>query len=130
MRNNDYLVRKLNDILTNNFSDKILANPIEIRFGRKAACRLGSIRKQEKVSLIMLTGYFQDERVPEELIEVTVAHELAHYFHGFCSDHKKISDHPHRGRLVDRELINRGFGDKLIFQRKWLKTEWPKLVRN
>ncbi|MEI8143590.1 MAG: hypothetical protein WCG48_03190 [Candidatus Berkelbacteria bacterium] len=128
MRDNKYLEAKLQEILATKFADKPLANPISIEFGRKAATRLGSIRKDGRTSRIIITGHFADEKIPANLIDCTIAHELCHYFQGFCSDHEQISAHPHQGKIVDRELIKRGYGDDLIFQKKWLKEHWPSIA--
>ena len=129
MRDNKYLQTRLQEVLDTKFADKTLSNPVSIEFGRKAATRLGSIRKDGRISRVILTGHFIDEQVPENIIDATIAHELCHYFQGFCSDHDKIADHPHQGKLVDHELIKRGYGDDLIFQKKWLKEYWPEMTR-
>lgn len=135
MRDNDWLRTKLEDIWKSNFSDVSRDNHVEIVFGRKAKTRLGSIRalKSKSVSrhpdtLITITGYFQDEKVPEFMIDATIAHELCHYAHGFFSPLPRLSRYPHQGGLVDKELVVRGFGDDLMKQRVWLKTSWREII--
>ena len=46
MRDHDWLYNKLQYLLKNHFADMPLTNPIEIRFGREAKFRFGSIKLQ------------------------------------------------------------------------------------
>lgn len=105
---------------------------ISIGFGRKARTRLGSIRqigRFKKQSIITINGLFREETIPEEIITATVAHELCHFVQGFSSPLPQQSAYPHQGGLVDNELKRRGLGDLLKFQKKWLKSEWPAIVK-
>ena len=70
-----------------------------------------------------------DERVPEYVIDTTLAHELVHYMHGFNSPLPQKYKHPHRGGIVDKELIKRGFGHNLSMEKVWAKNQWEKLFR-
>jgi hypothetical protein len=129
MRDNIWLDRKLSEIWEKHFSDVPRGNEVYIKFGRDARTRLGSIRKIGKSStLITITGYFKDERVPDFMVEATIAHELCHYAHGFFSPLPRLSRHPHQGGLVDNELKTRGFSGQLKAQKKWLKEVWPKII--
>lgn len=133
MRDNIWLVEKLDKIWREHFADVSRSNEIEIKFGAKARRRLGSIRQispkdKHSKTRILMSGYFRDENVPESIIDVTIAHEVCHYAHGFCSPLAKYSKYPHQGGLVDKELKNRGFGEALKFQKGWLKTDWPKIT--
>jgi hypothetical protein len=130
MRNNEWLEHKLGTIWQTNFGDIPRSNDVKITFGRNARTRLGSIRheKDKAGTRITLTGYFQDERVPEYLIDLTIAHELTHYAHGFFSPLPKLSKYPHQGGLVDKELAKRGFAAELKNQKKWLRENWAKLT--
>ncbi|PIS07624.1 hypothetical protein COT78_02910 [Candidatus Berkelbacteria bacterium CG10_big_fil_rev_8_21_14_0_10_43_13] len=133
MRDNHWLEEKLNKIWQEYFADIERSNEIEIKFGAKARRRLGSIRQidpkdKNSKTRILMSGFFCDERVPELMIDATIAHELAHYAHGFCSPLPKLSRYPHQGGKVDNELKKRGFGKILKFQQNWLKTEWPKII--
>lgn len=130
MRDNVWLEEKLEKIWRGHFTDVERSNDVEIKFGAKARRRLGSIRQidpkdKNSKTRILMSGYFRDESVPESIIDVTIAHELCHYAHGFCSPLPKYSKYPHQGGLVDKELKSRGFADALKFQKTWLKTEWP-----
>ena len=51
-----------------------------------------------------------NEIIPEYIIDLTLAHEMIHYMHGFNSPLPKQFRHPHAGSVVDRELKKRGFG--------------------
>lgn len=133
MRDNDWLKLILTQIWQDYFSDIPKLNHIEITFGRQARCRLASIRQidrrnKESDTKIIVTGYFKNDIVPKDIVEVTIAHELCHYAHGFASPLPKFSKYPHRGDIVDDELKKRGFRQKLAFQEKWLKEEWPAIV--
>jgi len=143
MRDNGWLEQKLNFIWNNHFFDIPRHNEVSIKFGQKASTRLGSIKLIQnskfkiqnygKVhchhrTLITITGHFIDERVPEEVIDVVIAHELAHYAHGFFSPLPQLARYPHHGGLVDTELKNRGFTEKLKFQKKWLKDNWKDVI--
>lgn len=136
MRTNQWLERKFEIMIADNFADMDIKNPIFIKFGRKSKRRLGSIAlrdvrgEQEKMSVIVLNGHFRSEDIPEEIILVTIAHELAHYLHGFNSYHDKVHQFPHKGSIVNKELRRRGFSDQLKFQRQWLKDNWLKIVVN
>jgi ADP-heptose:LPS heptosyltransferase len=135
MRNNEWLEEKLDIIWREYFSDVDRINNVTIKFGKKARARLGSIKqlhsykqKNDNDSVITLTGYFKDERVPEYIIDLTIAHELCHYAHGFSSPHPQASKHPHSGGVVDSELKERGFEKQLKNQKKWLKEVWPTII--
>lgn len=135
MRDNSWLELKLDNIWREYFFDIERVNNVTIKFGKRARARLGSIKQlhshrqqNDNDSVITLTGYFKDERVPEYIIDLTIAHELCHYAHGFSSPHPQISKHPHSGGVVDNELKVRGLEKQLKDQKKWLKEVWPTLI--
>ncbi len=131
MRNNAWLRSRLERIWQEKFPDIPSESNIVIMFGQKARTRLGSIKKnrvKDAVSKITMTGYFEDERVPEIIVDLTIAHELCHYAHGFSSPLPQLYRFPHQGNIVDRDLMRRGYGDDLIFQKKWLREKWPEIV--
>jgi hypothetical protein len=121
-----------------------------IKFGKKSKRQLGSIRwvrrgtgvkslmskridehkmqDDKRISLITITKYFQDERVPEYVVDGTIAHELVHYVHGFHSPLKQLYRHPHKGGIVRKELAKRGLGEVHNEAEKWLKGEWRKYL--
>ena len=129
MRDNLWLQKRFENVWISHFPDIEKENNIIVSFGRNARTRLGSIKSLNKTDTkITITGYFRDERVPEFMIDATLAHEISHYVHGFFSPRPRISKHPHRGGLVDNELRNRGFSEILINQKLWLKTEWKNII--
>lgn len=139
MRTNTWLKKRMEDIWLTYFQDIERINPVEISFGKRAKTRLGSIRsfhnrpnmksRLDLASIITISGFFQDETIPEEIIDATIAHEICHYAQGFSSPHDQKVDHPHRGNIVDHELARRGLGDTLLFQQRWLKKEWPAYLK-
>jgi hypothetical protein len=131
MRNNTYLRGLLQAFLENEFAGMQRPNKIEIAFGRRAKRRLGSIKmgRDKKVSRITINGIFRDEvRIPEEIIRATIAHELCHYAHGFCSPLPRKYKKPHQGGIVGRELRKRDLGMLEEFEKMWTKRHWPKIV--
>lgn len=137
-----WLEQRLNTIWERYFPTMVRANPVTIVFGQKSRTRLGSIGMEgwqgirkgiayksrrsvaQGTSIITITGYFKDSRVPEYVVDATIGHELVHYAHGFHSPHPQLYRYPHQGGIVDSELMRRGMGETLYLQRKWLKQEW------
>ena len=136
MRDNDWLAERLNALHRTYFADVAVSNRLYARFGRKSRTRLGSIIAKthknyaEPVTYITITGLFRDEQVPAFVIEATLAHELAHYAHGFHSPLPRRFDHPHRGNVVGLELQARGAYHLVEQQERWLKAEYADLIRN
>lgn len=135
MRDSIWLQNRLIYVWDKYFSDIEKKNDVIIRFGSRARTRLGSIRYHNKNKFnlnpsteIRLTGFFVEENVPEYIIDLTIAHELCHYAHGFFSPHPALSRFPHKGGVVDNELKERGFTQMLLIQKKWLKEVWPKII--
>lgn len=141
MRDNLWLKDKLNLLLKNFFSDVVITNPIEIKFGREAKFRFGSIKllkhkglrlilgkSKPQKSIITITRMFVSEEVPVEVVEYTIAHELCHYAHGFSSGNKQLFRHPHHGGVVNAEIKKRG-GEHLIAAYKhWIKEYKKKIL--
>ena len=134
MRDNIWLREQLDLILKKYFADVAISNPLEIKWGREAKFRFGSIKllkprglkifrsdHEPQKSIITITSMFQDETIPVEVIEHTICHELCHYTHGFSSTNKRLFRHPHHGGIVDAELKKRGAGHLIIAYKKWLK---------
>ncbi|HCW32011.1 TPA: hypothetical protein DGH83_00740 [Candidatus Peregrinibacteria bacterium] len=125
-RNQKWLEDRMHQVLERGFSDLIPANKIEIKFGQAARTRLGSIRllRDKKKSRILINRLFQIEKIPLIVVDLTIAHELVHYVHGFSSPLEQKFCTPHAGGVVDKELKARGFGQDLLFQKNWLKKNW------
>lgn len=134
MRDNKWLKEKLVGVWQRYYSDVTPKNEVIVRFGRNARTRLGSIkfgrRKENPRTYITITGLFRDPEIPEFVIDAVLAHELAHYAHGFFSPHEKLHRYPHQHGVVDKELTTRGLGDILIMQKRWLKKNWREYLRH
>ena len=126
-----WLEARLALIWTRSFPDLEPANEVVIRYGQMARTRFGSIRlsRDKKVSKILINRLFQLERVPLEVVDVTIAHELIHYLHGFSSPFEQKFSTPHAGGVVTKELKKRGFETALKIEKKWLDEQWTHLVR-
>lgn len=131
LRDQNWLEQQFLLVWERGFKDLIPANRLVIRFGRVARTRLGSIRmsRDRKTSTILVNRLFQKENVPIEVLEVTIAHELSHYLHGFSSPFEQKFSSPHAGGVVTKELKKRGFGPHLIFQKYWVKRYWRELFQ-
>jgi len=136
MRTNSLLETLLDSIWQDYFSDVPRSNKVSIKFGKRAKRRLGSIRKinnrigsKNFETEILINGYFRDKTIPQYVIEATIAHELSHYAHGFSSPLPKLSRFPHRGGMVDKELVNRGLKYLADIENSWLKNNWAKYLR-
>lgn len=130
MRDDSFLQRQLDEMLSGPFANVLIKNKLEIKFGRRALRRFGSIKmtRDEKVSLITINGHFRDSKIPEEVILATLAHELCHYAHGFSSPLPKLYKHPHRGGVIKKEMTARGLLKLFEFEKKWTKANWPEIV--
>lgn len=128
MRDAIWLEEALDYVLLHHYPELELVNPVEVRWGRAASTRFGSIRLVGGVSRIIINGAFKDPQIPREMVWATIGHELAHYAHGFCSTHPQKHAHPHRGGVVDAEMTSRGMWEILTFQKRWAKEEWPSLA--
>ena len=123
MRNNDWLQNRMHHIWETLFPDLEKKNNIIIRFKGRWKNKFGHIKRlKNKDSEIVVNGYFQKEHIPEFIIDLTIAHEIIHYMHGFNSPLPRKYKHPHAGGIVTRELRNRGFGHMLIKEKEFIKT--------
>lgn len=140
VRDNEWLEEQLAYLWYKHFSDIEQPNDVVIKFGRAATARLGSIKwgrkpvkhhngSTQRRSIITITGYFKDPEIPEQVVQAVIGHELSHYSHGFSSPLYQKYNHPHKGGVVDKEMVARGLGDTLKFQKKWMKTNWVNYIR-
>jgi len=130
MRNDSVLEEELKGLLGGPFSDMPIENEIQIRFGRRAKRRFGSIKmsRDKKTSFITINGIFKNDFIPIEIIQATMAHELAHYAHGFCSPLKQKYKHPHQGGVIKKEMKLRGLLHLYEFEKQWTKKNWSTIV--
>ena len=131
MRNNQWLIERLNYFLEKYFFDVKIKNKIKIFFGRKAKTRLGSI-KYDKITgetNIRITGYFRNKnKIPQYVVDATILHELVHYVHGFSSPLQQNFRQPHQGGIVRRELKKRDLEEYEIRSKKWLKNNCQRMM--
>ncbi len=130
MRDDKWLFAKLDEVWDSIFPDIYQENEVRIVWGRKARRRLGSIKAGEKSgelhpeTIITINSLFKDEQIPEFVVIGTIAHELAHYAHGFHSPIDRKFETPHAGGVVNQELKKRGLEKILRMQKRWLKENW------
>jgi hypothetical protein len=123
-RDDLWLLSRLNFLWDNYFSDVTQDNPVYINFGRYSKFRLGSIRleKHSKRTYITITGMFKNPKIPLEIVDHTIAHEMCHYVHGFSSLKPRLHKYPHHGGIVNKELRQRGMDFLIKGYSKWLKS--------
>lgn len=124
MRDNSWLEARLNKIWQGYFADVKRKNPIIVRFGRSSLYRFGSIKLdlRSKTSYITINGNFRSSKLPVQVIDHTLAHELVHYAQGFSSKNPRLHRYPHRGGVIDKELKERGLNHLVLCYKNWLNT--------
>ena len=124
IRDDIWLLTRLDFIWSNYFPDVAQINKVFIKFGRFSRIRLGSIKmdKHSKNSYITITSMFKDEKIPVEVVDHTVAHELCHYAHGFSSPKPKLHKFPHHGGVIKKELKSRGLYNLVKAHVEWIKN--------
>lgn len=122
-RDDKWLLSRLDYLWENFFVDVDQANPVFIKFGKFSRFRLGSIRleKTTKKSFITITGMFKDLKIPVEVVDHTIAHELCHYAHGFSSPRPRLHKYPHHGGVIKKELGSRNLSHLAKAYQQWLK---------
>ena len=128
-RDDIWLREKLEKIWELLFPEVVRENNVHVKFKGKSKSRFGCIKRKGKDSLIEINSLFKNEIIPEHVIDVTLAHELVHYMHGFNSPLPRKYKHPHKGGIVDKELIKRGFGHSLKLEKIWAKKDWEKVFK-
>ena len=126
MRDDNFLNERLISIWNILFPEVPKANKVIIRFKGKWKNKFGHIKKIKDKTEIVVNGLFKEEVVPEFIIDLTIAHELIHYMHGFNSPLPRKYKYPHQGGIVTKELKNRGFDHLLKKEKEFLK-KWPDL---
>lgn len=129
IRDNNWLLSRLDYLWSKYFPDVAQSNKVFIKFGRFAKYRLGSIRlnRQTKASYITITAMFKDEKVPAEVVDHTIGHELVHYAHGFSSSNPRLHKYPHAGGVVRKEMAERGMEYLHQSYKQWVKLYRKKL---
>ena len=116
----------LEDIWRQYFADIARANTVQIAYGNPWKTRLGLIRMtlDQSASFIGVNALLQHADVPDYVLITTIAHELAHYAHGFGSPLPRRYAHPHAGNVVNRELQQRGLGEYAQHSDQWIDKYW------
>jgi len=133
-RDNKWLEDRLDVLWRKYFGDIEKINPVRIVFGRFAKFRFGSISFKKTGwkkgnTTIRITGLFSDPKIPREVVEYTICHELCHYAHGFSSPHPKLHKYPHEGGVVHKEMERRGLGHLLSSYKVWVKDYRERLYK-
>lgn len=128
MRDQEWLETRFNQIWQLFFAD-VEKKDISIRWKGRWKNKFGHISSKTGKAEIVINRLFQEPRVPEDIVKLTIAHEIVHYTHGFHSHLPKRYDHPHQGGVVDKELMKRGFSYALKQEKKWYKEEWLPLFK-
>ena len=130
MRDNLWLSGRLEELWKVFFSDVVRLNEVKVRFLGKWKNKFGHIKRlKDKSSEIVINGLFKDEKIPDYIVDLTIAHEIVHYMHGFNSPHKRQFKYPHQGGIVNKELKRRGFGVPLKIEKRFLKQDWEVICK-
>lgn len=128
-RNQVWLTATLDRLWEDHFWDVPRVSPVRIKFGARWKARLGLIRWEAETgsSLILVNALFRDPAVPATVCEVTIAHEVVHYAHGFGSPLPRRIEDPHADQVIERELEARGLGRQLALADGWIERHWADL---
>ncbi len=131
IRDNIWLLSRLDHLWSTYFSDVTQDNPIFIQFGRYSKFRLGSIKYDpaRNKSIITITSMFKDPSIPVEIVDHTIGHELCHYTHGFSSPKEKMHRYPHSGGVIQKELEERNLHHLVRAYKQWVKEYRNKLKK-
>jgi hypothetical protein len=130
MRDNIFLKERLDYLWNTGFNDVEKKNHVHIRFKGRWKNKFGHIKLlKDGNSEIVINGYFKEDKIPSYIIDLTIAHELVHYSHGFNSPLPKLYKHPHKGNIVNKDLKKRGFNELLNLEKKWIKNDWEGIVK-
>jgi hypothetical protein len=130
LRSHAWLQQQFQEIWDTHFADVERLNIVTITWGGTARQRLGSITGKggsfdsPERSEIRINALLRDERIPQSVVWQTIGHEMAHYTHGFCSPHPKKFAHPHRGNVIEKELVARNMTAVYKESEAWLKQNW------
>lgn len=125
-RDDLWLQYMLRGIWNRYFGDTPQVNSVCVSFSATWKSRLGSITLSEdrKTSYIQINALLRYRDVPEFVAQVTIAHEMVHYAHGFGSPLPRRYKYPHRGGVVKRELLRRGMEHEYRAYDNWVYNHW------
>jgi len=122
-----WLNQRMNQIWDLLFPDIPKQNKVLAKWKGKWKNKFGHIKLlPDKSSEIAVNSLFQNEIIPEYIIDLTLAHELVHYSHGFNSPLPQKYKHPHKGGIVTKELKSKGFTHLIKKEKEFLK-KWSKI---
>jgi hypothetical protein len=126
LRDSQWLKQELEHVWASHFADIPRVNRVEISFVGSWKSRLGviSLSQDTRTSYIGINSLLCLPEAPYQIARITIAHELVHYAHGFGSPLPRQHKHPHRGRIVDRELLARGFRQEWLVYQDWVRDHW------
>ena len=125
MRDEEWLATLFHELWDSKFPDVKKRNNVLVRWKGSWKNKFGHIKRlKNKDTEIVVNSFFKDERVPKEIIELTLAHELIHYMHGFNSPLPRQYKNPHKGGIVTKELKKRGFSHLIKKENLFVKKEW------
>ena len=129
LRDDEWLSERVDLLIQVHFADVPQGFPITTKFGIRARNRFGSIGAQARRTIILVNRLFADLYVPTFVVDGTLAHELAHYAHGYGSGLPLLHRDPHRGGVVDKELERRGLGEINRKAEKWREIHWDRFYQ-
>lgn len=126
LRDGQWLKRELEHIWSSFFADTPRVNRVEVNFSGSWKSRLGviSLSEDKQTSYIGLNSLLSLPEAPFYVATITLAHELVHYAHGFGSPLPRRHRHPHRGGIVEKELVVRGLAEELDLYQNWIQNHW------
>ena len=126
LRDHSWLQDELEHLWRGCFPDVVRANHVEARYYGSWKNRLGviSLNEDEGRTHIGVNSLLRLPDVPYYVSTITLAHEMVHYAHGFGSPLPRRHKHPHRGRVVEKELVNRGLGSDYGRYLDWVTNRW------
>ena len=130
MRDAHWLNKRLDQIWELLFPETKKLNKVTAIFKGKSKNKFGHIRMlKNKETEITVNSLFRSPLVPEYIVDLTLAHELVHYSHGFHSPLPRLHKHPHKGGIVDKELIMRGFSHLLKQEKDFIRKDWLEIYK-
>jgi len=126
LRDGAWLRDELSYLWRQHFGDVPQVNRVDVRFGASWKSRLGVIRlsADERTSNIGVNALLSQPEAPYFIARITIAHEMVHYAHGFGSPLPRKHRHPHRGRVVEKELRARGLSAEFDVYQSWIHEHW------
>ncbi len=126
LRDSQWLRHEMERIWSGRFADIPRVNGVHVNFAGSWKSRLGviSLSEDTKTSYIGINSLLSLPEAPDCIARITIAHELVHYAHGFGSPLPRQYRHPHRGRIVEKELFARGFREEWEVYEDWIRNHW------